>query len=408
MKVLLIAFAAREGFGSEPGLGWHTLLHLSKLVDLTVITESENKKYLQNAPNGVEFIFVDFAAKQNLIWDQGNWLFYYYYRKWQKDAYNKVLPTLKNEKFHVIHHLNFIGFRELGEWYREKKIPVIYGPLGGFGHASIKLLVASRTPWTAIIKECLKLLLNYMCFLIPRVRKGLATASIVLAATPEAADQLKRYFRIRGQIRFIPETGIDHTALNNATGLEFNDSDGAQSRSTDILYCGKPAYRKGYDIFLDVLNAIDRPLHVNVIGFKFEETSKLQREKLHNIKHDLNFTGKIEHSKVQVHMRSAKILFFPSLHEGTSHAVMEGMANGCTIICFDVNSHGYLVKKYRAGYVVSKTLSYSQIIVEFKLLITECLESDWSFSAPSVFIEQHTWSSKATVYKKIYDEITQI
>ena len=405
MKVLLIAFAARDGFGSELGLGWHTLLNLSNYVELTVITESENEKYLKNAPAEVKFIFVDFAAKQDLIWDQGNWLFYYYYRKWQKDAYKKVLPGLKNGKFDLIHHLNFIGFRELGEWYRERKIPVVYGPLGGFGHASIRLLFASGAPWNAIIKESIKVLLNHTCYLIPRVRKALARASVVLAATPEAAAQLKRYFAIKCDIRFIPETGINYTGLESKSVLKINERAIALFRATDIVYCGKPAYRKGYDIFLDVLRAIDSPLQVKVIGFNPEETSKLQREKLQQTKHHVNFTGKIDHLKVQEHMRSAKILFFPSLHEGTSHAVMESIVNGCTVICFDINSHGYLVKQYRAGHVVSQNLPYLDIIKEFKSLIKDCLQNDHLISAPSEFIEQNTWSTKADIYKKIYDEI---
>lgn len=405
MKVLLIAFAARDGFGSEPGLGWHTLLNLSKHVELTVITESENRKYLKNAPAEVEFIFVDFVAKQELIWDQGNWLFYYYYRKWQKDAYKKVLPGLKHGKFDLIHHLNFIGFRELGEWYRERKIPVVYGPLGGFGHASIRLLFASGAPWNAIIKESIKVILNHICYLIPRVRKALARASVVLAATPEAAIQLKRYFSIKCDIRYIPETGINCTELRNKSNLKINERETALCRTTDIVYCGKPAYRKGYDIFLDVLRAIDSPLQVKVIGFNSEETSTLQSEKLQQTKHHVNFTGKIEHLEVQEHMRSAKILFFPSLHEGTSHAVMESIVNGCTVICFDINSHGYLVKQYRAGYVVSQNISYSDIIKEFKSLIKDCLQNDQFFRAPSDFIEQNTWSTKVAIYKKIYDEI---
>ncbi len=402
MKVLLIAFSARQGFGSEPGLGWNTLVGLSKISEVVLVTEAENADFLTNIPRNIEVVFVPFTGSQDVIWNQGNWSFYYYYRKWQKAVFGALADRVKEREFGAIHHLNFIGFRELGEWHRLTDQVVVYGPLGGFGHASLRLLFRGGAGFSAVLKEGIKVLLNRLCFFIPRLRKGLKHANFIYAASPEAYRDLRASFSIQpDRLKFVPETGVSvPISVENLTP--------PKCRSIDVVFCGKPVPRKGFSIFLDVLEKIaeSRSLEVAILGFDRSALTKSQSEKVHRLTHKITFMGHVHRDEVINVFDSARCMLFPSLHEGTSHAAVEAMALGVRLVCMNINSHGYLCARYGLGTVVDQSKPYRDIVDKFSIAVqNEVKESKIDRLGIEKFREENSWGAKARQYYETYQRV---
>ena len=68
---------------------------------------------------------------RQMCWNQGDWRFYWYYRKWQKRTLKIAEQIVSKHKIDIIHQLNMIGFREPGYLWELKDIPFVWGPIGG-------------------------------------------------------------------------------------------------------------------------------------------------------------------------------------------------------------------------------------------------------------------------------------
>lgn len=91
LKVLVSAYACGPNWGSEIGMGWNWVIHLSDYCELVVITEFDFKKDIEsklpelNLKHTPQFHYIDVGEKaRELFWKQGSFLFYRYYKMWQK------------------------------------------------------------------------------------------------------------------------------------------------------------------------------------------------------------------------------------------------------------------------------------------------------------------------------------
>ena len=161
LKVLVNAYACSPGMGSEPGMAWNWCVNIAKHCELHIITEGEFRenieKVLPTLPQGknMHFYYLPVERKiRTMCWNQGDWRFYYYYRKWQKRALEKGREICEKEHIDIIHQLNMIGFREPGLLWKIKGPKYVWGPIGGLIDIPVKYL------WAADKKQALKTLLK--------------------------------------------------------------------------------------------------------------------------------------------------------------------------------------------------------------------------------------------------------
>ena len=68
-----------------------------------------------------------------MCWNQGDWRFYKYYKKWQWKTYLIAKEICAEVNIDVLHQLNMIGFREPGYLWKlskENGVPFVWGPIG--------------------------------------------------------------------------------------------------------------------------------------------------------------------------------------------------------------------------------------------------------------------------------------
>ena len=74
-----------------------------------------------------------------MCWNQGDWRFYWHYRKWQKQALKLAQAICREHELNAIHQSNMIGFCEPGYLWKIEDIPFVWGPIGGLKQFPQKL-----------------------------------------------------------------------------------------------------------------------------------------------------------------------------------------------------------------------------------------------------------------------------
>lgn len=328
MKAIISAYAVRPYSGSEPGLGWQWVRGLAPLLDkVLVITESEFATEIiewlaEEKIENVEFIFIPIGKLgRRLCWNQGNYLFYFFYRLWQIRVY-RYLRKQNLHEYDYIHHLNMIGYREPGLLHLLQK-PFVLGPLGGLNTVPRGFLLNSSL--SARIKFEIKKSFNFISLRMPYVKTALRNSSLVISANSESFHKLK-------------DIGFD-SVLINETGLEIKQNrDENLRRKKRILWVGKMVQRKlpllALDIFADLLKH-DNDITITFLGDGPELPVLKNRIADYGIESRVEVKGKVERSNVLELMENSLCLLFTSIDEGTPHVVLEALSSGMYVFTHD-------------------------------------------------------------------------
>jgi glycosyltransferase involved in cell wall biosynthesis len=330
MRVLISAYACSPHMGSEPGMAWNWIINLSNYCDLYVITEGEFKSKIENelklkSINNIKFYYLPISDKiRNICWDQGNWKFYWYYRKWQKRAFILAKEIIKETNIDIIHQLNMIGFHEPGYLWKINNIPKIWGPIGGLGGIPIKFFHFKHTK--GYFLNLLKLVLNKFHLLEPHIFLAFRKFDFILVCNKSFYNDIL-FFRNKN-IQIFNETAI----------LKINNINPTYNLKFKLLWVGKNVYRKSLFLAIEIFNklVIHNPnIELHIIGV----------EKIDNLHHSIYFYSKKDHNFVINFYSKCNLLLFTSLHEGTPHVVLESISCGLPVICHDKDGQADIINK---------------------------------------------------------------
>lgn len=323
-------------------MGWNWISNLAKSCNLYVITEGEWRQEIESEvsihpyKDHLHFFYLPVTPDvRKMCWNQGDWRFYYYYRRWQKRAYNKAKEILDEYDIDVIHHLNMVTFREPGVLWKLDK-PFVWGPIGGL--TSLPTAYLKDAPWKLKLKLILK---NYLtiCQLKfnRRINKALRQSDAIIAAVPSAQEKILHL------------KGID-TILINETGCYEDDKsiiDHRHRNEFHILWVGRFIFTKRLDIALNTIAKLKiiKNVKFHIVGSGTEEQVTLYRKMAHKLDIDdiCEWHGNVEHGEVMEMMRQSDILFFTSVLEATSTVVPEAINCGLPIVCFNTCGFGPIV-----------------------------------------------------------------
>ena len=103
MKLLLSAYACEPGLGSEPGVGWNSVLQAARFHEVWVLTREVNRKGIEQAnaaaqPARVHFVYIDLPSGLR-FWKKGRRGLYLYYYLWQILAYRRAARLPPGNRF---------------------------------------------------------------------------------------------------------------------------------------------------------------------------------------------------------------------------------------------------------------------------------------------------------------------
>ena len=336
INVLINAYAVSPIWGSEPGVGWNWIINLSKDCNLFIITEGEWRAEIENAvktlpqKDNLHFYYNPLPDKiRKMCWDQGDWRFYWYYRKWQKRTFKIAQDIIKMNHIDVIHQLNMIGFREPGYLWKIKGIPYVWGPIGGME------LVPTGYLSGASLKQKFKVYLknyinNWQRKHQPRILSALNRTTTIIAANKGVYDVIHNYHK-------------KTVTLINETGCYIQPCDQIiSSRNIDtfnILWVGRFIFTKQLNLALKIIASLQENCNIefHIIGTGTREQINEYHRLTSNlgIEKDVIWHGSMPHEEVLKFMEQCDIFLFTSIMEGTPHVVLEALQSNLPIVCFD-------------------------------------------------------------------------
>lgn len=343
MNVLINAFAIGPYQGSEPGIGWRWITHIAKHCNVYVICGDEYK-------DDVLVEYEKFPYKKNLklffnpippkvveiVNNQGDWRFYYYYRQWQKKALEIAMKICQDNKIDIIHQLNLTGYREPGYLWKIKGPKYVWGPVGGTNLCPVEYIKGIDSKTTN--KYRLKNLFNRIQFRIePRIKKAAKRADLIFCDGAEGVQLFKQVY------------GVDSVQINETGCVVRSDIKREKTAGSgdglELLWAGRFLPTKLLDLAFWSLSLLEEnfKIKMHILGSgNNEETYRAIANKL-GVNDRIVWHGQVSHDEVEHLMRSSDLFFFTSVVEGTPSVIMECISNGLPILCFDRCGFGPLV-----------------------------------------------------------------
>lgn len=338
-KILISAYAVSPDHGSEPGLGWNWCVRLARSCELFIITEGEFRDRIEavlpGLPQGknMHFFYNPVSDRvRKMCWNQGDWRFYLHYRMWQKKTLAIARRICREHPIDLIHHLNMIGFREPGYLWKLTGLPYVHGPI----NCKFEYPLAY---WDgASVGERLKIRLKDRISRLQmkysgRFHRAIHRADAVITASSDSQRLLKRYLGVDS--RMINETGCDDTLSPHAAG---------EKEGLDVLWVGRLSlYSKLPGLALQSVAQAGNPrIRLHFVGPGDASGFQAQASSL-GIADSCRWYGVIPHRNVLDMMGKMDVFLLTSVIEGTPHVVLEAIANGLPVVCFDTCGQGDVV-----------------------------------------------------------------
>lgn len=342
INVLISAYAVSPDWGSEPGMGWNWIVNLARYCNLHVITEGEWRNEIEKAVaalpqrDHLHFYYNPLPEKvRRMCWNQGDWRFYWYYRKWQRKTLCIAESICREQRIDILHQLNMIGFREPGLLWKIPHIPFVWGPMGGMSIYDPSYI--KDAPFRMRCAVNLKYLINdWQRKKAPRVVKAIERAAAIVTATKDTRDFIRSYHK-------------KNAILINETGCYERSVERKESHfgGLNLIWIGRFLFTKQLGLALQTMALLKHypsvKLHIVGAGSPAEETYYRNMAKSLGLADSVVWHGKVAHERVFELMNEADLLFFSSIAEGTPHVILEAIQNNLPVLCFDVCGQGDVI-----------------------------------------------------------------
>lgn len=405
MKILVNCYACSPYKGSEPGMGWNFVSSLAKRHELHIITESKFEqditRYFEENPEEKEYYRFYFVRRERhnklrKIWPPS---YYWFYRKWQKKAYQLALELHKKENFDVVHQLNMVGYREPGYLWKIKDIPFVWGPIGGFNITPWNIL-PSMGVYGLVFYGCRNTINLWQMHTMQRVKKAMKRADAIISATQDCKDAIQKLYN-RDSI-IIPEVGMVEQKEVIATERKTNEP-------LRICWSGEHTPRKALYLLIEAMAKIKNAnIELHVIG-KGRETVRWQ-EKARNLGvENIIWHGWIERSQALSIMQKAHIFVITSMSDLTSTVILEALSFGLPVVTMDHCGFSNVINE-SCGIKIPVT-NKSQITDELGNAIIK-IEKDEEYrkqlsKGAILRAKDFAWEEKAMTLDKIYKQIAK-
>lgn len=404
-KILISCYACDPYQGSEPGMGWNFISGIGQHHELHIITESKFQKSLEQkrmeTPEvfcKLHFYFIEKERHKTLrkLWPPS---YYFFYKQWQKKAYNLALKLNKIENFDLVHQLNMVGFREPGYLWRITK-PFVWGPIGGLQNTHFKLLF--NLDLKSFIYYSLRNVINIIQVRCNKRSKLAAKHpnSILISATDAHQIKIKKYW---GRESFlIPEVGQENTFKESLLTRKENDP-------LIIIWSGQHIAHKALNILIKSLSGLPKNIRwkLTILGYgKMTEKWKYLTTK-YNVDKCCEWCGWIDKVEAHKKMQESHLLCITSLKDETSTITLEGLSFGLPVICIDHFGFSNVVNE-SCG--IKIPIDFPQkLIQKFSDAITKIYENENYRQALSsgaiIRSKNYSWKGKINKLNDIYSSL---
>lgn len=351
MKLLLICYECSPYIGSEWAVGWGRLLGAAKVAETHVVTSGANHRHLVRAreegrvPTNVHLHTPEPDSRLREMEKKAGLFAYNYraYNYWHQLALQYMRELHAVEQFDLVHQVNVCTFREPG-YGLELGIPYIWGPMGGSQNFPVRFLRA--LPVKEALKEGLRGLANRVALRKGRVRAAALQADLVMAANSTNLVDFRRAFGC--DVELLLETGLHEVQDPDRSRFEERVSRqraGLAAAPLRLLWSGELHTRKALPVLLRALAQLrsELPWQLDVLGDGPMQAAWSAESRRLGLEGRVRFLGRRAFTDAVAEMDSADLLCFTSLRDTSGNVVLEALAAGVPVMCFDHQGCGDMV-----------------------------------------------------------------
>ena len=334
---------------SERAVGWGRLLQAARVAETHVITSEKSFQALQQGrkdgviPANVRFYTPEPDERLRRL-EQKPVLFAYNYtayEHWQRLAVRLARQLHETERFDLVHQVNVCTFREPGYGW-QLGIPFVWGPVGGTQNFPWRFL-PMLSPVEAL-KEGGRGVSNWMSLRLKRrVRAAARTAAAVLAANSTNQRDFEAVFG--REVELLLETGLHGVGEPDRTRFRariVEQRAGLAPKPLRLLWVGELQTRKALPILLRALARLgpDVPFALRVLGEgpagpRWRAEAERLGLEAGDPRRRVEFRGRVPFAQVQAEFAAAEVFCFTSLRDTSGNVVLEALAAGVPVVCFD-------------------------------------------------------------------------
>ena len=351
LRVLVCAFSCTPGggpasiaAGGESALGWSLVLDLARSHRLVVLTHADLRQPIEDglkaSPNpNIEFHYIGFPRWLEALKDNAAGGIQFYAYLWQWRAYFVARRLHRERNFDLFHHLTFAN-----DWMASiigalLPVPYVRGPGGGAHYVPAKF--RREFELRPRLWEYVRMGLQWVFKHDPFFAMGQKRAGALLMANREAFDALPLRWQKKAQL-----LSVNGVSLEKIPRPAAANPDGRRLR---LLTAGRLVPLKGFDLAIRAFRLFYEQLRreqqdvmaeLKIVG-DGPESARLQE-----LINDLALGSHVRlvkwmpREELFREMAECDAFVFPSLRDGGGMVVVEAMAAGKPVVCFDMAGPG--------------------------------------------------------------------
>ncbi len=396
IHLLLIAYFCDPTRGSEPGIAWNWIQHLSEFCRLTVITRQANKVPIEThlaarQLPGTSFHYVD-APPGFRSWSTGK----LHYPRWQQRAATMASRLHRQEPFDLAHQLtvasiNYPSFLRL-------PVPLVVGPVGGgeIWPESFR----SKAGKKAALYERLRGIRQRTLKFDPFTRVLLRRCALLLVATPETQRFLADFAPC--PLIVMPMAGVEPEMVAPERDVE-------PDVGCRVYTAGRLIGWKGLDLALAAFAKVSAKHPAASFTIYGDGPDRAALEQLAGelgIAARVRFAGWLPRDELIRQSQGDDLFLFPSLRDSGGVAVLEAMAAGNPVICLDAGGPAVMVTP-GCG-ILTPVTNPEQTTDELaqaldQLIAAPLLRAEFGRAARRRVLDEFVWERKAGRLNRLYN-----
>jgi glycosyltransferase involved in cell wall biosynthesis len=345
MKVLILAYACSPERGSEPKVGWDSVVAIAKNHHCWVVTSAKFKKEIESQLAveplaNVHFIYhgPDFKWIGNgLLARVQTWLLY---KRWQASVVSVAKRLHEDIEFDVVHHVTLTAWRMPPRVWR-LSVPFVWGPVGGT--AEVPKQFFSQLSLTARSFELARKFHTTLNIHASGFKKCLRETSALLGANEET----KAFFVRQGlsaPVLILPAVYFSSTRVHELKRPSIDKGTGPLR----LFAGGTLQGSKGISLAIRALARVRESgldFHYTIAGHGPEIGALRELIRNLGLSQQVELVPPFTGGAYVAQLHASDVYLMPSFRETTPVTLLEAMLAGCYPVVADISAPGEIVRE---------------------------------------------------------------